>query len=127
MTKETTSFIVQLLFFTALLFGIHYYILSHFFNGELYFPLWTIYAFNVVLVLIMFFVLYYISNKNNNKTLQFFLGLTLLKMGLAIVFLLPLFLGKSNHAQLEIINFFAPYFLFLAFEIFSLNKFLQKG
>jgi hypothetical protein len=127
MTKETTSFIVQLLFFTAILFGIHHYILSQFFAGELYFPIWTIYVFNVVLVLVVFFVLRYISKKNNNKTLQFFLGLTTLKMGLAIVFLLPLFLGKSNHAQLEIINFFVPYFLFLTFEIFSLNKFLQKS
>jgi len=80
-----------------------------------------------VLVLVMFLVLNYISNKKSDKILQYFLGLTILKMGLAIVFLLPLFFGKSQHSQLEIINFFIPYFLFLAFEIFSLNKFIQKS
>lgn len=127
MNKETSSFIIQLLFFAALLFGVHYYILSQFFEGELYFPIWTIYMFNAVLVFVVFSVLRFKSKQGSKKMYELFLGLTMLKMGLAIVFLLPLFFGKSNHSQLEVINFFIPYFLFLAFEIFSLNKFLQKG
>jgi len=59
--------------------------------------------------------------------LKFFLSLTIVKMGLVIVLLLPLFLKKSDHTQLEVFNFFIPYFLFLGLEIFSLNKFLQKS
>lgn len=127
MNKETSSFIIQLLLFTALLFGVHYYILSQFFEGELYFPIWTIYMFNSVLVFVVFSVLRFKSKQGSKKMYELFLGLTMLKMGLAIVFLLPLFFDKSDHSQLEVINFFIPYFLFLAFEIFSLNKFLQKG
>ena len=127
MTKETTSFIVSLLIFAALLFGIHYYILSQFFDGKLHFPIWVIYAFNAILVCIVYAVLNYNKNHNSEKMYQLFLVLTLLKMVLAVVFLLPLFFGKSDHAQLEVINFFIPYFLFLAFEIFNLNKFLQKN
>lgn len=126
MTKETISFAIRLLIFSALLFGIHLYIISQFFEGTLYFPLWSIYAFNAVLVFGVFLILNYKASQGSDKMYQLFLGLTLLKMVLAIVFLLPLFFGKSDHSQLEVINFFIPYFFFLTFEIFSLNKFLQK-
>jgi hypothetical protein len=126
MTKEIIDFATRLLIFSALLFGIHLYIISHFFEGTLYFSLWSIYAFNTVLVFGVFLILNYKANQGSDKMYQLFLGLTLLKMVLAIVFLLPLFFEKSEHSQLEVINFFIPYFLFLIFEIFSLNKFLQK-
>ncbi len=127
MNKEISSFLIRLISFSVFLFLIHTYIIYQFFNGQLYFPIWTIYIFNAVLVCIVYFILNYKVKQKSESILNFFLGLTLLKMGLAIVFLLPLFFGKSDHSQLEILNFFIPYFLFLAFEIFSLNKFLQKG
>jgi len=127
MNKETSSFLLSLIGFTIFLFLIHFYIIYQFFEGQLYFPIWTIYVFNVVLVCAVYFVLNYKYKQKSESILNFFLGLTMLKMILAIVFLLPLFFGKSDHSQLEVINFFIPYFLFLAFEIFSLNKFLQKG
>lgn len=127
MIKETTSFIIKLIGFASLLFVIHYYILSQFFDGTLHFPLWTIYVFNAVLVFLVFTIISYKNRQGSKKMYQLFLSLTIIKMVLAIVFLLPLFLGKSEHAQLEVINFFIPYFIFLGFEIFSLNKFLQKS
>ena len=126
MTKEISRFLFKLLDFALVLFAIHFYLIIQFFNGDLYFPIWTVYAFNVVVVAIVFITIRYQSQKGNKKMYQLFLGLTVLKMVLAIVFLTPLFFGKSNYAQLEVINFFIPYFLFLAFEIFSLNQFLQK-
>ena len=126
MNKETSSFLKRLIGFTILLFLIHTYIIYQFFEEQLYFPIWTIYIFNAVLVCIVYFILNYKVRQGSKKMYELFLGLTMLKMGLAIVFLLPLFFGKSDHSQLEVINFFIPYFLFLAFEIFSLNKFLQK-
>jgi hypothetical protein len=123
MIKETMRFLVALVVFTGILFGIHFYILSQFFEGTLYFPIWIIYIFNAVLVFVVFSVIRFKAQQKSDK----FLGLTILKMVLAIVFLLPLFFEKSEHTQLEVINFFIPYFLFLAFEIFSLNRFLQKS
>lgn len=125
--KETLNFIVKLIGFAIFLFAIHYYILSQFFSGTLHFPIWSIYAFNAVMVFLVYSIITYKNKQGSKKMYQLFLGLTSLKMVLAIVFLLPLFLGKSEHAQLEVINFFIPYFLFLGFEIFSLNKFLQKS
>ena len=127
MTKETISFVLRLLIFATIIFGIHIYILSEFFDGELHFPVWTIYVFNAVLVFVVYSILRYKTSQGSNKMYQLFLGLTIAKMALAIVFLLPLFFDKSEHPQLEVINFFIPYFLFLGFEIFNLNKFLQKS
>ncbi len=127
MTNETRSFILRLIGVTVLLFSIHFYIIQQFFDGELYFPIWAIHIFNALLVLIVYSILKYKIGKGSKKIYHLFLGLTISKMALAVVFLLPLFFGKSEHAQLEVVNFFIPYFLFLAFEIISLNKFLQKA
>jgi hypothetical protein len=126
MSKITSSFLIKLVGFTAGLFAVHVYLLSQFFEGNLHFPIWTIYAFNVVLVCVVYFIIRNLSENKSKKIFQIFMILTMVKMMLAIVFLSPLFFGKSAHTQLEVINFFIPYFLFLSFEIFSLNQFLQK-
>ncbi len=127
MIKEIGSLLIQLLIFSAVLFGMHVYILNQFFEGELIIPLWVIYAFNSVLVFIVFSLLKHYSQRQNQDMLKIFLILTIIKMALAIVLLLPLFLKTSSNTQLEVFNFFIPYFLFLTFEIFSLNKFMQKS
>jgi len=127
MDKSVLNLILKLLGFSIALFGVHYYILLQFSLNELVLPLWVIYTFNAVMVFIVFSILKHYSEGKDNDMLKIFLILTILKMVLAIVLLLPLFLKKSSHTQLEVFNFFIPYFLFLTFEIFSLNKFLQKS
>jgi len=127
MIKEIGEYTLKLLGFTLLLYAAHWYILYHFFTGVLYFPLWTIYLFNAVLVFLVYVLLRYYSSKSIKNVLNIFLGLTAAKMLLAVVFLLPIFIKKIEHVQLEVFNFFIPYFLFLFFEIFGLNKFLQKS
>lgn len=125
MNNNKFYFASQLLFLSLVLFGIHHYILIQFFTGELAIPLWLIYAFNALLVLTVFLVLK--KQSKNKNILTVFLILTAIKMALVIVLLLPLFLNKSDHIKVEVFNFFIPYFIFLAFEIFNVNKFLQKG
>lgn len=127
MDKSVITFFVMLLGFSMALFGIHYYILMQFFDGTLTLPLWAIYLFNATLVFIVFSVLKYYSKHKSKDMLKVFLIMTILKMVLAVILLLPLFLNKSEHSQLEVFNFFIPYFLFLTFEIYNLNKFLQKS
>ena len=126
MNKSIGIFLVKLIGFALLLWAVHYYILIQFFDGDLQIPLWLIYAFNTIMVLLVFGVMRYNSDKGKDM-MKLFLGFTGLKMVLAIVLLLPLFLQRSEHTQLEVFNFFIPYFLFLTFEIFSLNTFLQKS
>ncbi len=121
------KFAVKLLVYSGILFGIHYYIFATFFQDlELYFPLWTIYLFNFVLVLGVFGIIAYLVNKGSQKGYQLFLILTVVKMVLAIVFLLPVIGGKSANSVIDVSNFFIPYFLFLGFEIFSLNNFFKN-
>jgi hypothetical protein len=127
MTKDTSNFLIRLLLFSSVLFGIHFYIIYEFFDGKLYIPLYAIYVFNALLVFLVFSILNYRSKRGSQKIYQLFLGLTIIKMVLAIVFLLPIIFGKSDYTQLEILNFFIPYFLFLTFEILSINNFLQKS
>ena len=126
MSKSILNFILKLLGLSILLFIIHYYILIQFFEVKLLLPLWLIYTFNAILVFIVFSVIKYYSKNKDKDLLKYFLGLSFIKMVLVIILLLPLFLKKSDHTQLEVFNFFIPYFLFLAFEIFSLNKIFQK-
>jgi len=126
MDRSIINFTLKLLGLSIVLFAIHYYIVLQFSEARLLLPLWLIYVFNAVLVFIVFSVIKFYSKNKDKDLLKIFLGLTLIKMVLIIILLLPLFLKKSNHTQLETFNFFIPYFLFLAFEIFSLNKFLQK-
>ncbi len=127
MNKSISNFILKLLGFSLALFALHHYVLMQFFDGELVLPLWIIYTFNALMVFVVYSVLNHFSKDKNKDMLKLFLSLTIVKMGLVIVLLLPLFLKKSDHTQLEVFNFFIPYFLYLGFEIFSLNKFLQKS
>ena len=126
MTNNLKGFVINLFIFSILIFAVHAYLISQFFEGELHFPIWKIYVFNAIMVFAVYCIMNYQSKKNNQKTFFTFIALTLIKMLLAVVFLMPLFYGKSDHAQLEVINFFIAYFLFLIFEILSINKFLQK-
>jgi hypothetical protein len=45
------------------------------------------------------------------------MGATLAKMILALVFLLPVLIGETENAKTEVLNFFIPYFIYLAFEV----------
>ena len=127
MEKSIINFVLKLIGFSIVIFGIHYYVLLQFFEGKLIIPLWIIYGFNGLMVFIVISVLKHQSKNENKNLLNLFLILTMVKMVLILVLLLPLFFKKSEHIQLEVFNFFIPYFLFLAFEIFNLNKFFQKS
>jgi len=127
MKKDLQNFFLGLVSFTAVLIVVHYYIDFLFFSEKnLYFPIWSIYLFNFILVAIFYSMIRLKDNKGKMSAFTLFLLLTFVKMGLAIVFLLPLFTGKSEEITIEIMNFFIPYFFFLSFETFSLYSFLKR-
>ena len=126
MSKDILRFTLSLLVLTGVLFGVHLYILHQLEIKDFIIPVWQIYIFNAIVTLLVYAVLRYKEEKGSTKSLQTFLVLTFFKIALAIVFLLPLFLEKSADMQTDVFNFFIPYFLFLTFEIFSINKLLQK-
>lgn len=125
--KRQAIFVMVALFLSFLLFAIHWYVIYHFFESvELTLPLWSIYAFHFITVLIVYTLSNYKASKNKSQVFTFFMGATLVKMVLAIVFLLPVLLQKVPNATTDVLNFFIPYFLFLAFEIVSVVRFLKS-
>ncbi|MBA3985159.1 MAG: hypothetical protein H0X63_00915 [Flavobacteriales bacterium] len=124
--KREVNFLILLLAFTLLIFAIHWYIIFHFFSEiELILPLWTIYAFHFITVSIVYTIINYKFSKGNKQVFFLFMGATLFKMILTLLFLLPVLLEPNENATLEVFNFFIPYFLYLAFEIVNITIFLK--
>lgn len=126
-SNTQVEFIAQLIFISLVLFGMHSY-LAHYFmhTTALFFPLWHIYLFHFFVTIILFSVLNYKYKSGQKNIFNLFMGLTLLKMILAVLFLLPLLVSDFENKQADVFNFFIPYFLFLSFEIFSVLKILKN-
>lgn len=126
--KRQTSFIIQLVVVSALLFGIHSYFL-HYFAGEtsFFFPVWQVYVFHIIVTFLLFTVINYKYSKGQTQIFNTFMASTFLKMILAIFFLLPLLMSDFENKQPDVFNFFIPYFLFLFFEVYTLTAFLSKS
>ena len=125
--KRQVSFLLQLIFLTLFLFVIHSYLHHYFSNSNaLFFTIWQGYAFHVFVTITLYTVINYRYSFGQKVIFNLFMGMTLLKMILLILFLLPLFLSDFEAKRTVIFNFFVPYFFFLFFEIFSLKRLLQK-
>lgn len=125
--KRQVSFLFQLIFLSLFLFVIHSYLYHYFSNSNaLFFPIWQGYAFHVFVTTTLYTVINYRYSFGQKVIFNLFMGMTLLKMILLILFLLPLFLSDFEAKRTALFNFFVPYFFFLFFEIISLKKLLQK-
>ncbi|MEO8934275.1 MAG: hypothetical protein ABI295_08200 [Xanthomarina sp.] len=121
------SFLVQNLIITGVLLGFHTYLLSHFGETITYIiPLWQIYVFHFVVTTLLYSVINFQYSRGKTDIFNLFMGFTILKMILAIAFLLPVLLSDIERKQPDVFNFFIPYFLYLFFEVYSLTSFLQK-
>lgn len=126
--KRQIAFLLQLLGVSVLLFAVHSYLLYHFAKEiSFFFPVWQIYGFHLFVTLLFYTVINYRFSSGKKNIFNLFMVLTFLKMLLAILFLLPLFLSDLENKQPDVFNFFIPYFLYLFFEVFALTRFLQKS
>lgn len=120
-------FLIKLIAFTAAVMGIHYYIVLTLFEDlQLYFPIWSIYLFNAVMVACVYSFIAYRASQGSKNVFNLFLSLTVVKMVLIIIFLLPVFMGKTDNVMPDTTNFFLAYFVLLGFEVLSLNYFFKK-
>lgn len=125
--NRQASFLFQLILISLVLFGVHQYILRYFASSFIFFfPLWHIYVFHILVAIIIYTLINYRYSKGNTEIFTLFMGVTLVKMILAIVFLLPLLLSDFQKKQPDVFNFFIPYFIYLFLEVFFVTKFLQK-
>jgi len=117
--------IQNVFYYRLALFSLVLYLVNFVFNMfiyEIYFiiPLWKIYVFNTTLVLITFWTIKLLS-KTKINVLSAFVIASINKMLLTITFVYPVINSKQDKVGL-IITFFIIYFLFLFFEIKSLQK-----
>jgi hypothetical protein len=121
------SFLLQICLISMVLFGVHQYILHYFAASfNFFFPLWHIYTFHILVAVVIYTVINYRYSNGKTEIFSLFMGITLVKMILAIVFLLPLLLSDFLKKQPDVFNFFIPYFIYLFLEVFFVTKFLQK-
>ncbi len=125
--KRQLDFTLKIILFSGILFGVHSYLFAHFFEHTLFFPIWQVYLFLLVVTFLIFTSINYRYANGNTSIFNLFLMSTLLKMFLAVIFLLPLLLSDIENKKTDVINFFIPYFLFLFFEVFTITTFLQKN
>ena len=125
--KREVNFLIQLTALSALLFGINSYLIYHFAKDiVLFFPLWQIYVFHIITVAIVYTLINYRDSIGKTEVFNTFILGMLIKIILTFVFLLPWILSKPEQKGVDLANFFVPYFIFLAFEVLSVVKFLQK-
>lgn len=125
--KRQLSFLLKLGLLTLIVAGVHLYLFESFFSDMgLFFPIWQIYVFHFITVLLIYSVINYRFSNGNTIVFNYFMIGTLIKMILAFLFLLPFLLSDFESKKPDVINFFMPYFIFLAFEVFSVNFFLNK-
>ena len=115
-----TKVYLQLALLSILLYSIN--LAFNNFIYEIYFiiPLWKIYVFNTALVLVTFLTIKILIKTKINLLFSFVIA-SLNKMLLTIIFVYPIIHFDGDRDGL-ILTFFIIYFIFLFFEIKSLQK-----
>lgn len=127
-TKAVSVFTVQLFLLSVTLFGLHSYLFSYLGNSSLILlPLWQIYLFHTIIVFVFYTWILFSYSKGKNEIFNYFMTGTLIKMVLALLFLLPVFISELATKRPDVFNFFIPYFLFLAFEVVTITRLINRG
>lgn len=126
MKQQILNFLKGFLPFSLALLAVHYFV-NYFLQVELFYPLWGIYLFLVLASFLIYLTLIFINQNFSEKTGFAFMGLSLLKMLAAVIFLLPLMLSGTASMLTNIMSFFVPYFLFLIYETISAVKIINSN
>ena len=120
------KFYVSFFILSFFLFCIHCAILNNISSTELFISLWKVYLFNILSVTILYGILF-VNHKAAifSNPLALFIFLTMIKIGLAIIILFPLFNMPHESLTFEILNFFGIYFVFQTLEIIGLKLLLK--
>jgi hypothetical protein len=123
MIKRFLFSILFLLLITMIVGVFHYLIIK---NLSLFIPLINIYLFNFLMTVMGLAILYLIYDKFNDKVGFTFLGIGIIKMAIAVSFLMPLIKSNFSNKIPDTLNFFFCYFIFLIIESVFMVKLLNK-
>ncbi len=94
---------------------------------DFYYSVSKIYIFHFTITFIILSVLYLISKKAPQFIGYTFMGFILFKMIATVVFLIPLIKLEGISKIPDFISFFAPYFVYLFFEIMITLALLKRS
>jgi hypothetical protein len=126
MKNELLAFLKRLLPFSVLLCFIQFLLQRYVLGVEFYYTSFSIYLFLFLATFLIYLSLVFVYRVFSDKAGFAFMGLSLIKMLAAVIFLLPLVLNEVNDVFINILAFFIPYFLFLIFETLYAVKLINK-
>lgn len=125
--QQFYNFLKLIFPFSIVLFFIQYYVVGVFFeNISFFYSTWSIYIFHLITTLLSYAFLIFVNKNFADKTGFAFMGLSLVKMMAAIVFLIPLIQSDLKNQIPDVGAFFIPYFLFLFFETIFAVRLISK-
>ncbi|WP_298515467.1 hypothetical protein [uncultured Kordia sp.] len=127
MKQNVLKFLTHFSIFAISLFAIHQ--LLHSFvlpEKTFYYAPWAIHLFLFLITFILYVGVAYIKTIFAEKAALAFLGGSFLKMLAGILFLVPYFKNKDYFNIENVLAFFIPYFLYLAFEAYYVLKLINQ-
>jgi hypothetical protein len=127
MTQQIFGFFASLVLFSAVVCGLHY-VIDRFLGDahSLHFEIWQIYLFLALITWAGYLFILFIHRRDPTKTGFTFIGVGFLKMLASVAFLYPLIAAAPDTIMTDVLTFFVPYFLFLAFELYFVTRLLSK-
>lgn len=125
--QKIYSFLKYIIPFSILLFVTQNYIVTALFEKTYFFySTWSIYLFHFIITVLSYLFLLFVNKTFPDKTGFAFMGISLLKMMAAVVFLIPLLQSDLENQIPDVGAFFIPYFLYLLFETFFAISLINK-
>lgn len=125
--KPFLRFFIYIIPFSFVLFLSQFYIVSTFFvTTSFFYSTWSIYLFHLLITLFSYLFLVFVNNTFPDKTGFSFMGVSLLKMMAAVLFLIPLLQSEVKNQIPDVAAFFIPYFLYLFFETIFAIRLINK-
>ena len=120
-----TRSLTLLISFSLILYMLHQLILDSYFS-DVTVPLLSIYLFNFFSVLILLFLFRINIDQQHFRPIVVFISLTLIKMLFVVIYFILMINYNDFEATYLVYSFFPVYFVFLAFEVISLKKWLNN-
>ena len=121
------NFIKYFLPFSIVLFAIQYLVITALFKDTVFFySTLSIYIFHIVVTILSYLFLLFVNKNFPDYTGYSFMGISVVKMMAAVVFLIPLIQSDTIDRIPDVAAFFIPYFLFLFFETIFAIRLINK-
>lgn len=122
------NFLKYLVPYSILLFLAQHFIVAHLFADiPFFYSTWSIYVFHIIVTMLSYLFLLFVNKTFPDKTGFAFMGMSLVKMMAAVVFLIPMIQSDTIDRIPDVAIFFIPYFLYLFFETIFAIRLINKA